>query len=1083
MAHVSGSYNITGNNNLVLTDSSQPKNGAGTERLLPHCLPAAAYNSYAPQSKSHGCFPGTRTQYIEDITAWATGTVQGRKYSLMWMHGPAGVGKSSIARTCARKIAALSALGASFFFSSENGIVDPAYFFSTIAYQLSRQNSDYRAILEDRLSGDPTLLAMDLETQFQKLILEPMLKLNEHQKAPGNVIQSVVMIDGLDECDNNAAQITIVETVAKSIAKHGNSMPLLWAFFSRPAPHLDEIFKHSPYVSPICWNVELHVSLDLSPEIRLYLQGSLKITQAPDWPSSDDLNTLVKLVAGLFIYAATIVRFIMNPDSLPERQLKVLISFCSDSLWEQSLQAEIGSEQTNPLSELDDLYHEIMRGVSTNRNILKIIQQVLLLHHELSRGLQLTTPDLKNISPPPTRLLANIVGLSLMELRGALTKLYPVIGLRESERSEIRSNQWGSETIFFHHASFLEFLLDRTRSKDFWIGQQCHWVSLTVRSLSLLNRMYDMNGCPRDEKVIKLDQTVFSAKPLTRQLLFRDELYDQLHERLLRWCAYSGLTAGEVLDKLRLVNPRMFRELGIESGSDELQKFPDDIRQHICSTPYIITLPPPEVRQQFNGPPEHSASEHEIKEYITHILDLVLSSTHESSCLDDFHRFVDRISSQGKSELVQSQLQDHLSSHLTNLLKKKVLNTMEKSDLLRYYVDAWKAYRTFIAMLSSDNEWIKAAVLDAWRTSFYEALQEPKHRLTHTTLELIDRRRQGDLFNKHRLHGFIHSLTQVKSNNNLPASSGNTDHGVFETDFKSLYLESTKQFYEKEAAVLFSKHNILSYLEHVQERLQEEREYIAALDLPGGTGEDMLIYTQACTEAMLKDHFQNICTEFKSLLGAKCDPKYLQLVYSLTTEISDGVNALLEIFKAHIRSSFASGASPPDTIHSVRQRHVSMAETVFAGDSRFCQAVHNVFEELQLGEVETTSQDRVKPNQRTRHGSTHPDEPLLGYDVDGSVVDTQPINGVDKISIGEGDAPMPGGFPQPPHSDAEPTTSNIRSLSSDGARNMANGTQDAVDEDGVKEVQANPTQGPVPNIAYFNLLFWISLVVIVFARA
>ncbi|KAJ3553178.1 hypothetical protein NP233_g12708 [Leucocoprinus birnbaumii] len=1001
----------------------------------------------------------------------------------MWMHGPAGVGKSSIAKTCARKIADLGpgALGASFFFSCENGIIDPAYFFSTIAYQLSRKNDDYRDIIEDRVINDPTLLDMDLETQFRELIFEPMLKLNkkrlqkdngELQKADDNFKQSrcVIIVDGLDECENIAAQTTIVETVAKSISIHGpGSTPLLWAFFSRPAPHLDGKFKFSSDISSICWHVELCVSHERCPEIRLYLEESLKLTRARNWPSSDDLDALVKLVAGLFIYAATIVRFIMSRHALsPENQLKVLLSFCSDTLWERHLQADIKSIQTNPLAELDDFYRAVMRGVS--RNILHTIQQVLLLHHELSRRLQPITLDLINI-PPPVRLLANLVGLSLSELRDALSKLYPVLGLIDSERSdETQGDQWGSETIFFYHASFLEFLLDQRRSKDFWIGQQSHWVDLTMRSLMLLNGMYDMNGCPRDEKVVKLDQ-MFSARPVTRHLLFRDELYDQLHERLLKWCAHSGLTSGEVLERLRLVNPRMFRELGIESHINDLQKFPEDIRHLICSTPHIMTQPPPKRRRKVNEPPKPSATKHEIKKYIAHTLGLVLSSTHEPSCLDEFHQFVDEISSEGKSELVQSQLRDHLSYHFAQLLKKEAFHTMEKSDLLRYYVGAWKAYRAFVTLLSSNNECIRNAVLEAWRTSFYEALQEPKHQLSRATLELIDRRRQGDLFNKHRLHEFVHSLTRMKSNNdNLPSNSGTADFGVYEKDFKCLYIESTKQFYDKEAAVLLSKHNVLSYLEHVQERLQEEREYIAALALPGGTGADMLDYTQACTEALLEDHFKKIRAEFNHLLCVECDPKYLKLIYSLATEIQKGVDELIEIFKTHVRTtveSFTSGETSPDIIQSIRQRHLSMAEMVFAGDSnRFCQAVHQVFEELGLSEVETTSQDYLKSKQRARHDSAQPDEPPTGYDVEANEVDTQPEDEVDEPPSGGGDAPNTGPDALPQNGDVEPGKVNIPpSLGSDGAPHTANDVPAITSEDVVEEVRANPTtSGLIPAV-------------------
>jgi MoxR-like ATPase len=53
------------------------------------------------------------------------------------MIGPAGVGKSAIARTCAHKLKMAGNLGASFFFYQPSGWNDPKKFIPTILYQLT----------------------------------------------------------------------------------------------------------------------------------------------------------------------------------------------------------------------------------------------------------------------------------------------------------------------------------------------------------------------------------------------------------------------------------------------------------------------------------------------------------------------------------------------------------------------------------------------------------------------------------------------------------------------------------------------------------------------------------------------------------------------------------------------------------------------------------------------------------------------------------------------------------------------------------------------------------------------------------
>jgi len=62
------------------------------------------------------CFPGTREQYIADITNWVTESIH-PPLSMYWMSGPAGVGKSAIAQTCAEKLKDTEHLGAAFFFT------------------------------------------------------------------------------------------------------------------------------------------------------------------------------------------------------------------------------------------------------------------------------------------------------------------------------------------------------------------------------------------------------------------------------------------------------------------------------------------------------------------------------------------------------------------------------------------------------------------------------------------------------------------------------------------------------------------------------------------------------------------------------------------------------------------------------------------------------------------------------------------------------------------------------------------------------------------------------------------------------
>ena len=155
----------------------------------------------------------------------------------MW--GPAGVGKSAIAKSCAEKTAEEGRLGASFFFSRTQHVDDPLRFFTTIAHQLTMEIDEYRKASDLKIQHNPTLPSKGLDVQFRELIIKPFLEL---AKRNVDVQDKTVIIDGLDECNGDPAQSKIMELVAKSVMEHSDKIPLLWAFFSRPESHINREF-------------------------------------------------------------------------------------------------------------------------------------------------------------------------------------------------------------------------------------------------------------------------------------------------------------------------------------------------------------------------------------------------------------------------------------------------------------------------------------------------------------------------------------------------------------------------------------------------------------------------------------------------------------------------------------------------------------------------------------------------------------------------------------------------------------------------------------------------------------------------
>lgn len=447
--------------------------------LLKASIPEAAHDSSARHPPPL-CHPGTREVYISRILSWAgagndtdsndDGTNPAEANStpterVLWLHGLAGVGKSAIAQSCAEALSsavnAVRRLGAAFFFSGHNSRDDANKLFTTIAYQLASQIEELGIILEEKIRRDPTLVNKVPSQQFSEFIVHPLKELKGRGR---EVAELVIIIDGLDECSESTAQQTIIEIVAASVREQ--STPFRWIILSRPEPHIVSTFK-SPLVQPLYFDLDLPVSRDVDNDIFRYLSDELSTVRREhglpaSWPSDKEIGVLVELSAGLFIYAATVVRFVRQENSSgPEDQLRLVLNL-------SSLARSRSDADEHPLSELDEFYRLIMRRIPSK--VLPTTLQILLIA-SLPTGVR--SPDKS----------AFILGLSESQFRNACRPLYSVMEIGNGD------------SITFYHASFSEFLKDERRSKEFWLmrgGDGCAGI-VRRHMLTILNDVHRNN--------------------------------------------------------------------------------------------------------------------------------------------------------------------------------------------------------------------------------------------------------------------------------------------------------------------------------------------------------------------------------------------------------------------------------------------------------------------------------------------------------------------------------------------------------------------------------------------------------------
>ena len=197
-----------------------------------------AIHDSAERSPPQNCHPNTRKAVRKIILHWIRSKSSASFF--FWLYGPAGAGKTAILQAIAEVLCRPSEssqnFGGSFFFSRGKTGRDQGHFlFSTIAYQLAIKVPGLRQHVNHIMESDPSLHTKSMDVQLRTLIVDAFQNLSPLPQSP-----YLVIIDGLDECHDKAAQQSILRLLCESITVH--KLPLRFLIGSRPESHIRASF-------------------------------------------------------------------------------------------------------------------------------------------------------------------------------------------------------------------------------------------------------------------------------------------------------------------------------------------------------------------------------------------------------------------------------------------------------------------------------------------------------------------------------------------------------------------------------------------------------------------------------------------------------------------------------------------------------------------------------------------------------------------------------------------------------------------------------------------------------------------------
>lgn len=418
-------------------------------------LDDAAFDSYADQDESE-CLAGTRADILEEVGDWGSSP---DSQCIFWLNGMAGTGKSTISRTVSARFRDKGMLGASFFLKRGGGDRGNAkQLFTTITRQLVTRVPRMMPSIKRAVDNDPGIAAKSLNEQFKKLILQPLLDLEQSTQ---QMYPIVVVIDALDECERESDIILQLLPQAAEV----KSISLRFFLTSRPElstklgfrkvsskDRRDLVLDGIP--RPL---IEHDITLFLKHKFATIREDRLVST---NWPGDDRIQTLVKMSIPSFIFAATVCRFVEDLAWSPEERLE---DFLKDPA-------------TTSAYEMDRTYLPILNKLTAGRSqmdskkLLQEFQNIIGVIILLATPLSVTA-------------LSNLINIGQGVIRNRLESLNSVLSVPSNPDVPVR----------ILHLSFRDFLVNTT--SDFHVDEGGTHRTIVTQCLRIMNGLLRHNLC------------------------------------------------------------------------------------------------------------------------------------------------------------------------------------------------------------------------------------------------------------------------------------------------------------------------------------------------------------------------------------------------------------------------------------------------------------------------------------------------------------------------------------------------------------------------------------------------------------
>jgi hypothetical protein len=313
-------------------------------------------------------------------------------------------------------------------------------FVVTLAGQVVAAIPATARLIEAAVGAVPGIVTGDasLATQLDLLLLSPFLAVVDDETLRETLAKGpfLIVIDGLDECEDKQAVEELIDHILKFFEEHP-TVPLRIFIASRVEQHIRVCLETDGVV---LGNLDSHSA---NSDIEKFLEASFATVAKKDrvikayvrtrgsWPTESDKHKLVEHINGSFVLASTMFKYIVQPPTKEDPTTPM-----------ERLPLTLG------MNGLDGLYSQTLARSQHLPHFSKIISTIALLKE-----------------PLPIVEISDILGIEAFEVVRVLLNLQAIIHVPGTDEE-------GKVTLC--HTSLRDFLTTESRSGPFFVPHSFH---------------------------------------------------------------------------------------------------------------------------------------------------------------------------------------------------------------------------------------------------------------------------------------------------------------------------------------------------------------------------------------------------------------------------------------------------------------------------------------------------------------------------------------------------------------------------------------------------------------------------------